>query len=552
METSGRSAPNAATLGARSAKNASPSQSARKGCSGTAGTAAGTAESFTRQAISDAAEAWVQKRRISRATLERLGVASGTAYFPNLERKAEALFFPYDGGWKARALSEKAFVSNKGFKLSFWNIGRVIKASPASVYITEGELDALALVEAGISADAVLSVPNGAREKRTEEVAGYDYVLEALRDGLKHSKKFIWCGDNDAVGLALRSDMAQLFGAARFYFVNWPEGYKDANDLLVSGGPEALLSLVDDGALPWPVDGVYRLSELPEPAPLELWNPGFPEWEGKVMLAARMLSVVTGNPGHGKTALWGQIWFNIVRAYCVPMFVASFETRPKPHLRRQFRTLYCGALGKDLTTQEIAKADEWIEASYLFAVHPDGRPNLEWLLDKAEVAVIRHGARIVQIDPWNRLEGARGQGENETDYIGRCLRTLHTFANDFSCHVQILAHPAKVDFTQRRFAPSLEDISGSKHWDNMPDQGFVVHRPITFNNGVRETKADLYYRKARFDELGYPCKLGLDYEISTGCFVSTDYDDDTVKAAPKKRAKGNKTVAIVDDEPMED
>jgi twinkle protein len=204
------------------------------------------------------------------------------------------------------------------------------------------------------------------------------------------------------------------------------------------------------------------------------WNPGFPEWENKIMLAARMLSVVTGNPGHGKTALWGQIWFNIVRPYCVPMFVASFETRPKPHLRRQFRTLYCGALDKDLTAKEIADADEWINASYLFAVHPDGRPTLEWLLDKAEVAVIRHGARIVQVDPWNRLEGARGQGENETDYIGRCLRTLHAFANDLSCHVQILAHPAKVDFTRRGFAPSLEDISGSKHWDNMPDQGFVV------------------------------------------------------------------------------
>jgi hypothetical protein len=28
-----------------------------------------------------------------------------------------------------------------------------------------------------------------------------------------------------------------------------------------------------------------------------LWKPGFPEWERKIMLAPRTLSVVTGHPG---------------------------------------------------------------------------------------------------------------------------------------------------------------------------------------------------------------------------------------------------------------
>ena len=74
--------------------------------------------------------------------------------------------------------------------------------------------------------------------------------------------------------------------------------------MLRSDGAQALRELVTEGALPWPVEGLYRLNELPEPAPLSLWNPGFPEWESKVMLAPRTLSVVTGHPGHGKTQLW--------------------------------------------------------------------------------------------------------------------------------------------------------------------------------------------------------------------------------------------------------
>ena len=38
------------------------------------------------------------------------------------------------------------------------------------------------------------------------------------------------------------------------------------------------------------------------------------------------------------------VWFNVVRAYCVPIAVASFETRAKPHIRRYLRTLLIGKL----------------------------------------------------------------------------------------------------------------------------------------------------------------------------------------------------------------
>ena len=491
---------------------------------GTVGTVDGAAEPATR--LSEDAIRWATTRNISRATLERLGVASGTAFFPDLERKAPALFFRYRDGWKARAFPHKGFVANKGFKPSFWNQDAILASNPEAVFITEGELDACALVEAGIEAAQVLSVPNGAVE-RTEEndrPRGYRYVEDALEAGLHRTKKFVWCGDNDPAGLSLRADMVRLIGAARFQFVEWPEGCKDANDMLRSDGAQALRELVTEGALPWPVEGLYRLNELPEPVPLSLWNPGFPEWESKVMLAPRTLSVVTGHPGHGKTQLWTEIWHNVVKAHDLVACVASFETRPKPHMRRTLRTLHSGVLEYQMDDQQRRAADDWIGEHYLFLQHPDQRPSLEWFLDTAEVAVVRHGARIVQIDPWNRLEAARGKDESETDYIGRCLRTLHGFANDLNCHVQIVAHPSKMGQERRTQPPHLEDISGSKNWDNMPDQGFAVHRPKVFEAGSRQTGAELYCRKARFEELGHPCKLLLNFDLAKGRYVSTDYE----------------------------
>lgn len=522
METTELSARNAAQPGARNPTHASPSRSMETVSSVTAGTADGRSAE-----LSAAVVAFAAGRRISVRTLERLPVASATVFFPELERKSEALAFRYMDGWKARAVPDKAFVAGKGFKLSFWNLPAVLKANPDTVYLTEGELDAVALVEAGIPHDRVLSVPNGAVERVTEapkEVRGYSYVDEALKAGLSRVKKFVWCGDNDAPGLSLRSDMASVLGMGRFWFVDWPEGCKDANDVLKHEGGQFLREMVSEGCLPWPVDGLFKLSELPEPPVLTLWNPGFGEWESKVRLAPRTMSVVTGHPGHGKTQLFTQIWFNIVRTYCVPMAVASFETRAKPHIRRYLRTLLTGKLEKDCDELERAKADKWIEDRYLFMVHPDGRPTLKWFLDMAEVAVVRYGARIIQLDPWNRLEASRGRDQSETDYIGMCLREFHTFCHDMNVHGQILAHPAKMDGSRRGQAPGLEDISGSKNWENMVDQGFVVHRPKMFDGKARVTEAELHYRKARFEELGYPCVLDLKFKPDQGKYVSTDYE----------------------------
>jgi twinkle protein len=507
-----RPAPNAATRASNGTTAASLSKSTARASAGTAGIATGPGANFTPEIRAK------DVRGISPATLARMPVESGTAFFPEVGLESKALVFRYPTGWKARAIPDKAFVSSKGFKPSFWNLDAVLgSSSKTRVFITAGGLDALALVEAGISPEQVLSVPCGARERPADdpsEVRGYEYVKDALRAGLNACKEIVWCGDGDNPGRALRADMARIFGAAKFRFVDWPEGCKDANEFLIADGPDALRELAENGSLPWPVPGLYRLSELPEPPEMTLWNPGFPEWESKLKLAPGTMSVVTGHPGHGKSTLWTQIWFQIVKEYGLLAFVASFENHPKTHMRRQLRTLYAGKLEKDMSAADIAAADAWINERYLFGVHPDQKPNLDWFLDTAEVAVIRHGARIVHLDPWNRLEGGRPPNESETDYIGRCLRAVHGFAHDLNSHIQIIAHPAKMDSRRRGDPPSLEDISGSKHWENMVDQGFVVHRPEVFDGVNRKPEATLFHRKARFEELGYPCKLGLNYSLT--------------------------------------
>ena len=495
---------------------------AQSGAAGTAATRAGPTTG-----LSQAALAFAARRKLSRGTLERLGVVSGTAFFPDIKQTTEAIFFMFRQGWKARSITHKTFVAGGGYKQAFFNEAAVLESGSPRVFITEGELDAAALVEAGVPADEVLSVPNGAVERVAEsdvDVRGYGYVDAALKAGLNKKRKFVWCGDADAPGQSLRADMSRVIGTAYFWFVDWPEGANDANAVLMSDGAQDLRERVEDGARQWPIDGAYRLSEIPEPPPMTLWHPGFPQWENKILLGSRTLSVVTGHGGHGKTQLWTQIWYQVAREYGVPVCTASFETAAKPHIRRYLRQLITGNRESVIDADGLRRADKWIEDHYLFLIHPERRPTIAWLLDRFTAARLRYGHRIFVIDPWNRVEGARERGESETDYVSRVLRELYAFAVDMDCHVQVVAHPSKMDPRRRGQPPSLEDISGSKHWENMVDHGFVVHRPKVFEAGVRHTEATLVCRKARYEELGHECQLWLNYDLATGRYRSTDYE----------------------------
>lgn len=504
--------------------------------SGTAGTAPGPVVSARTTA---AVEGFAGNRGISHRTLEQLRVGSATGvWFGSLKEKRDSIAFRYFEPNNPEPIyvkfrpddGEKVFTSQKGGRTCFYNLDAVLAGSMETVFIVEGEFDAAALIEAGVPIDAVLSVPTGASERKggdgeDDPIRGYRYVAEALAAGLSKAKRFVFCGDSDAVGRSLRQDLVNILGAARFWFVDWPQGIKDANEFLLAHGRAALKSYVTEKAKAWPVTGIYRMGDFPEPPPMVLWNPGFPEWESKVRLGCPALSVVTGQPGHGKTNLFAQIVFNIVRDYDVPAFITTFETRAKPHMRRILRSLHSGKLEKEMSEEEERRADRWIHDRYLWGQHEDDRPDLGWWLDRAEAAVIRGGAKLIQLDPWNRLETHRdGRKESETEFIGRCLTEIYKFAVTFNVHVQILAHPAKMDGKQRGRVPELEDISGSKNWDNRVDQGFVVHRKKMFEGSQRCTEAALFYRKSRFPELGHPCQLNLDYDLTKGCYRSTDYD----------------------------
>ena len=60
-------------------------------------------------------------------------------------------------------------------------------------------------------------------------------------------------------------------------------GREDANEFLVKFGAADLRIYIEEDAKEWPVEGVYGLLDIPEPEPLVLWRPRFPEWNDRMI-----------------------------------------------------------------------------------------------------------------------------------------------------------------------------------------------------------------------------------------------------------------------------
>ena len=465
------------------------------------------------------AQEWLTKRGISQATWKQFSVVGGMAQFSELK---ESIIFQYFRGeervnYKARSLVGKDFKQQTGGEQRFYNLDAVLGSE--TVWVVEGEMDALSLGETGFP---VISVPGGA--PATEGKVGaraYSFVESAIKEGL-NAKRYVLAVDNDEPGRFLRQDLAAILGEGRCWFIDWPEGIKDANEALVAWGPDDLKIYLNDAQKSWPIDGLYRLSEIPEPPVFELWSPPWQEWGSKFMLAPTTFSVGTGYPKHGKTTLAQQMWGGVVKKYNFPVLTLSAETRVKPWVRMNLRMVYWNKSQSSMTEQEKKEADDWIETMFVFLGHPDANPTFPWVMDKIEAAVVRDGVRGVLLDPWNKLTDSY---DNETRWVGQCLDTIAACVKGLNIHIQILAHPAKPgDPATRSKCPDPYSISGSAHWYNKPDQLFAIHRPVIIDDdGNYQREAVFHHQACRYEELGRPAQLPMRMGES-GLFHASEFE----------------------------
>jgi Toprim domain len=228
-------APHAQSVAMNDARNqtrVSPLPLTKQEPFGTAGTA-GIPEPSELGPLTDPLIAALSGRGLDIELMVKLGVGAS----PRLGGDAIGISY-FDGearvGCKHRTLTgDKRFAQDLGSRQILWNVNCLrdpsLKDHP--LVITEGELDAMAAIQAGWP--KVVSVPGGAPLESIKDDGGTKYgFLREAEALLDECSVIILATDGDGPGANLRHDLAIRLGAHRCKWVQYPKGCKDLNDAL--------------------------------------------------------------------------------------------------------------------------------------------------------------------------------------------------------------------------------------------------------------------------------------------------------------------------------
>ncbi len=375
--------------------------------------------------------------------------------------------------------------------------------------ICEGEMDALSFEVAGFR--NAISVPDGAP---TPDAKNFDSKFEFLDDEkLDAVGQWILAVDNDEPGRKLEDELARRLGRDKCLRITWPEGCKDANDVLVKLGVEALQNVISD-AKSFPVEGVFSVGDIEDDINTMLefgmvkGEPtGWGSVNGLYTPAPGQWTLVTGIPSMGKSEWLDALAVNIAENAGWVFGVCSPENQPiswhaaKLIEKRMEERLVAGRVNQ----ARFNEAKAWLNEHFHFIMPEE--PTLDAVLSKAKVLVRRHGMKGLIIDPYNELDHIRRkEGVSETEYVSTFLTQMRKFARENSIHIWLVAHPAKLMKDNKGIYPVPDGytVSGSAHFYNKADNIIAVHRDLTMTNAPTE----VHVQKIRSRWLG---KRGIAY-----------------------------------------
>ena len=146
----------------------------------------------------------------------------------------------------------------------------------------------------------VISVPNGANSQ-------LDWLDELSESHFEQKQVIYLSVDTDRKGRELCRELSRRLGVDRCRIVTYGEAYKDANELLVAEGPDALLKALEDAPIPR-LEGTFTAEDLREGLH-QLFEEGYtsgvelgiPNLDEIMRLETGRVLTVTGIPGHGKS-----------------------------------------------------------------------------------------------------------------------------------------------------------------------------------------------------------------------------------------------------------
>ena len=460
---------------------------------------------------------WFANRGIPAEVAELEGISKVCRKMPQTGKVEKCIVFPYrvNGQLANRKYRDgaKHFMLEANAQLVPYRIDH-IKETPECI-ITEGEMDALSFIVAG--RDDVISVPNGAQKNLT-------YLDDFIESHFENKIRIYIAADTDAKGLELRAELVRRFGEEKCRIVTYGEGCKDANELLLQQGAEALRQAIAE-AQEVPLEGIFTASDVKEELEA-LFEKGLQkgatldmgDLDDLLSVEVGRLMIVTGIPGDGKSEFLDEMAVRFSLKYDWRCAWFSPENFPVTlHYPKLIEKLVGKRFMKGLMKpMEFESAVGYLSHNF-FDILPEEGYRVDTILEKAETLVRRKGIRVFILDPYNCLEHQIPTGQSETQYISEFLEKLRSFARRRQVLVILAAHPTKMKrdpLTKQFPVPTMYDISGSAAFFNKADFGISIERDRT------RCVTRVHVQKVKFRHLGQPGIASFQYNTCCGRFVS--------------------------------
>ena len=468
------------------------------------------------KAVVDKTLEWFNTRGISKDTLDELKVSTGKEYMPQTGKPENTIQFNYYVGGELTNIkyrdARKNFKLYKGAEKVFYNIDSIV--GHKDCIIVEGEMDVLALHEAGVS--NVISVPNGA----TLNTNNLDYLDNCI-DYFEDKEKIIIAVDSDAAGQALQAELIRRLGAEVCYLATFDD-CKDANEYLLKYSAKELLSRITN-ASPVPLENVTTFRDIEDEVTDFVRNGfkkgyqiGLSNFDNIFSTYTGQFITVTGIPSSGKSDFVDQMVVGYNKEYGWKTAFASPENAPTYlHAHKLMRKCW-----GDMPNKGDIGGDKWNQVAdhvnnNFFFIDME-RYTLESVLRKGAELVKRKGIKCLVIDPFNKVRDVDCTTEDVNRYTMEYLTKIETFAKKYDVLVMIVAHPTKMykNSEGQIEEPTMYNIKGGGEWYDASYHGLLVHRDYE----AKTTKVKVL--KVKFQNLGENgAEAFFTWEPRSGCFV---------------------------------
>ncbi len=447
--------------------------------------------------VNDKVAEWFASRGISRSTLYELGVTDGDEFMPQTGKLEHTIQFNYFVGDQLVNVKyrdgRKNFKLFKGAEKVFYNINSIVGYEYC--VIVEGEMDVLALHEAGVT--NAVSVPNGAT-LNTNNLEYLDNTIDYFLD----QEKIIIAVDSDEAGQALQQELIRRLGTEVCYIATFDD-CKDANEYLVKYGKEKLVSRIT-AATPVPLENVTTFRDIEGDVTDFVRNgfkPGYQiglrEFDSIFSTYTGQFITVTGIPSSGKSDFVDQMCVGYNQLYGWKTAYASPENQPTfLHAHKLMRKIWGGMPSEaDINTEKWNQIADLCNSSFY---HIDmEKYTLEHVLKKGAELVKRKGIKCLVIDPYNKVRSAK-PSTDVNQYTLDYLEQIDIFAKKYDVLVIVVAHPTKMykDGNGKIEEPTMYNIKGGGEWYDASYHGLLVHRDYD----ARTVKVKVL--KVKFQNLG--------------------------------------------------